>query len=139
MYNNLFGDKDIERRYCENLTSVGVKTFQTFVVDFSHDENDSNAKHCHARIVPVQFSPARYIKYLQCLEVKRTKQMVQTANWRKENADFVQTSIPETSSHLKQRDMMCVRTLLSIAGQEEHSVDHGTSYQIICVHRPGAT
>lgn len=65
--------------------------------------------------------------------------MVRKANARMTNVDFVQTTTPESSSHLKQRDIMCTRTLQNIAIEGELFVDNRTSYQFIPTQRPGAT
>lgn len=42
VYNNLYRDKDVERKYEEGMMSVSVNEFQTYAVRISNAVNDSN-------------------------------------------------------------------------------------------------
>lgn len=65
--------------------------------------------------------------------------MVPKANERKANVDFVQTIAPESSSNLKQRDILCVSTLWNVERGEELFVDYGSSKQLGPEHLSRAT
>lgn len=53
--------------------------------------------------------------------------MVGKENERNASVKFVQTTGPESWSHLKRRGMKCIRTLQKISKGEELVVDYGTS------------
>lgn len=59
--------------------------------------------------------------------------MVHKANGREASVDFVITSVPESSSHLKRQDILCVITLCSLALGETDSVDD-TTFVPICTY-----
>lgn len=62
--------------------------------------------------------------------------MVGDANERKENVEFVPTTVPWSSSKPKRWDIIRKRTLQSIVKGEEIFVKYGTLYQVVLKKRP---
>lgn len=97
MFRNFNGDNDVERRYAGVVMSLSAKEFQTYVVNISEDEKDSSGNCWQAWIVRTKFNPLLHINDRPYLDRNRTPGMVQEANVKKINIDFVQTIISVSS------------------------------------------
>lgn len=60
MYINLFGDKDVGRRYGEGVVSVSVEEFQAYAVHIFDDLENSNWKSFHVWTAPDKINSLRY-------------------------------------------------------------------------------
>lgn len=56
-YSKLYGDKDLDSAYGEEVISVIVKEFQVYAVHFSNYVKDRNDRSYHSWIIPALFSP----------------------------------------------------------------------------------
>lgn len=76
MYANLYGDKDLDRRFAEGMMFVSVKEFQTYDVYISEDVKDSNERSYHAWFSLARFNPLHFINDSRYLKVDRTPQIL---------------------------------------------------------------
>lgn len=113
------------------MMSVSVKGFQRYNLDLYDDVKHRIGKGYLVLLEPAWFNPCHFMNDPRHLEEDSISQMAREANWRKSNIQFIQFTVPNSSSNLKRQKIMCVRSLRIIEREEKIFVDSGSPYQFV--------
>lgn len=119
MYTSMYSDKELDRSYGEGVMFESVKEFKTYSAHITDDVKNIDGRVHHAWIVPAVLNPQGFINDHRYVEDERTLLVVQDSNGRKTNVQYVQKLFLESSSDMKRRYIMYVRTLQSIEKEED--------------------
>lgn len=130
-YSNCDGDKVMKCRYEKGLMPVSEEESQVCALQISDDVKDTSRKSYPAWIARVSFHALCNINDSWGFDRDWNPRTVGKADRREENKGFLQTTIQESRSRLKRRNIMCDRTLQKVEGGEELFADKWYLFQFV--------
>lgn len=108
MYANLYGNKELYRRYGEEVMFLSLKELQTWAVNISSAVKDSDDRSHHDWIGRSLFNIMHVIDDSRYFGGGRTLHIVTESSVKQPDGDLARNLFPELISDMKERDIKYV-------------------------------